>query len=625
MGIVLIPVFFALLWILFFTAQSNDGLRVSFLKTVLTTFSFVAVTTEILSLFHLINANFLILVWLAAVCALVFSVRGKMKNGVREMWNSFCKKIVEVPRFYLVILVGVYSITLMLALFSPPNTSDSMTYHLARVANWIQNGAVEFYPTAIIRQLYQPPLAEYAILHLQLLGGGDYFANLVQWFSLVAGGAAISLIVLKFGEDLKTQSLAVVFCATLPTAIVQASGTQNDLVVTLFVVAFFYFWTRAAESGSWTDSGWTGISLALAILTKGTAYIFCLPVGLFFVLWQFFALKNSARRRFVLQWAFVLLIAFAFNAAQYARNYKLFGSPVSTANEEVRNKNLTPPMLFSNIARNYAIHLGTYSETLRTTLEGAMKTAFGDELKNPDSTWLNNEFGINYSTHEDLTGNFVHILLITVALILFFFVRGTEKTYVYGAALAIFGGFILFSALLKWQIYASRLQMPLFFFGCALTACVIARILPRTANFLVVICLIFALPPLFTAEPRSFFTNEMQFALTAQTREQRYFTNPATREVYTEAADFIKQQNPESVGLMLMTNDLEYALWILLKNDFRAKPLICHVGVPNVSSNLKRNNPPPQFIISMRGETSVEGVEYKEVWKKGNIRILQKQ
>jgi hypothetical protein len=55
-----------------------------------------------------------------------------------------------------------------------------MSYHLARVAHWGQNHTVAFYPTHIVRQLYQPPWAEYAMLHLYILAGGDRLANLVQ-------------------------------------------------------------------------------------------------------------------------------------------------------------------------------------------------------------------------------------------------------------------------------------------------------------------------------------------------------------------------------------------------------------------------------------------------------------
>lgn len=46
------------------------------------------------------------------------------------------------------------------------------TYHMSRVAHWAQNRNVEHYPTPIVRQLFQPPWAEFAILQSYVLTGG---------------------------------------------------------------------------------------------------------------------------------------------------------------------------------------------------------------------------------------------------------------------------------------------------------------------------------------------------------------------------------------------------------------------------------------------------------------------
>jgi 4-amino-4-deoxy-L-arabinose transferase-like glycosyltransferase len=627
MFIVLIPVFYILLWTVFFDRQPNGGLREIFLKTTLLFFGFVAITTEILSLFHLINKISLVTVWAIADAALFIFARQKIKNTVGEMWKDLRGKIVEVPKFYLTLLIFIYSMILLLALVSPPNTYDSMTYHLARIANWIQFSSVEFYPTAIVRQLYQPPLAEYSLLHFQILSGGDYFSNLIQWFSLISCGLVVSLITREFGQNLKTQKLAVFLSATLPAAIVQGSSTQNDLVISLFILAFFYFWIRAVKSNSWTDFCWVGLALALALLTKGTAYIYCFPIGAFFVVVHFLTLEKKMRWRFIKQVAVVLVMAIALNAGQYTRNYNLFGAPVTSGNDEVRNKNLTAKMVFSNLVRNYAINLGTKSAGLKNLLEGVMTATFGDELKNPDSTWLENEFRITYSTHEDSTGNFIHILLITLVLPVILLIRTDEKKYIYGAVFSILSGFILLALLLKWQIYGSRLQMPLFLLGCALAAIVIARLPRRVVVSVVLIAFVFSLSSLFFAQPRAIFSGDLKFVLTQQTRKQKFFANlPDAEILYSEAAQFIKQQPnaPESVGLMLDFNDYEYPFWFLLKNDFSQKPTIHHVGITNISSKLVGTRPLPEFVISIRTENTIEGIEYKEVWKNNVVRVLQK-
>src|SRR5262249_51366488 len=59
-------------------------------------------------------------------------------------------------------LIGV------IALVAPPNNFDAMTYHLSRIMVWQQQAALSPYATHIVRQLYQPPGAEFAIFQLQL-------------------------------------------------------------------------------------------------------------------------------------------------------------------------------------------------------------------------------------------------------------------------------------------------------------------------------------------------------------------------------------------------------------------------------------------------------------------------
>ena len=64
------------------------------------------------------------------------------------------------------LLISIVFIALVIAFTAwsfPPNTWDSMTYHLSRVAHWVQNHSLEHYPTHILRQLSYCPFAEYVI------------------------------------------------------------------------------------------------------------------------------------------------------------------------------------------------------------------------------------------------------------------------------------------------------------------------------------------------------------------------------------------------------------------------------------------------------------------------------
>ena len=112
--------------------------------------------------------------------------------------------------------------TLVIALISPPNNWDSMTYHMSRVEYWIQNKAIFFFKTNNPRQNVLAPFSEFLILHFQILSGSDIFANLVQWISLIIGLATVSLICKEFGLGQRLQIISAVFICSLPIVLLQA-------------------------------------------------------------------------------------------------------------------------------------------------------------------------------------------------------------------------------------------------------------------------------------------------------------------------------------------------------------------------------------------------------------------
>ena len=116
-----------------------------------------------------------------------------------------------------------------------------MTYHMTKVMNWIQNENLNFYPTNDIRELILAPFSEYIILHLYLLLGGDYLANLAQWYSMFVSCLGVSLIAKELNCNTKYQTLSALFCATVPMGIMQSTSTQTDYVTSMWIVLMVYF------------------------------------------------------------------------------------------------------------------------------------------------------------------------------------------------------------------------------------------------------------------------------------------------------------------------------------------------------------------------------------------------
>ena len=197
------------------------------IKTHLIIFIFILVSTESLSIFKAINFQNVFLAWcLFLVSILLMSFRHKCTI------NLDIKKTVKLSFFDFLIVLAITVILLLTfftAIIYPPNTHDSLTYHMSRVVHWISNNNVSFYSTAVTRQNYLAPLAEFAIMHLQVLTGSDRFANIVQWMSFFINICLGVLIAIEIRLNKKQQLLTAFFIATIPMAILQASSTQNDL------------------------------------------------------------------------------------------------------------------------------------------------------------------------------------------------------------------------------------------------------------------------------------------------------------------------------------------------------------------------------------------------------------
>src|SRR3989475_10896034 len=221
-----LPLLFFGLSLLFFGA--TNGLRGSFVKASVVWGLVVVASTEALSPLRALSLPALTAVWtLASIAAgvgvwqrrLVLTERLRPAVAGRQWWMF---ALALGPIAGIVAAVGV------IAWVAPPNTYDSMAYHMARVAHWAADGTVAQYPTNILRQLYEPPWSEFAVLQLLVLSGDDHLANLVQWFSMIGSVVGASLVAQQLGAPQRAQVLAARLVATLPMGILHPASTPTD-------------------------------------------------------------------------------------------------------------------------------------------------------------------------------------------------------------------------------------------------------------------------------------------------------------------------------------------------------------------------------------------------------------
>ena len=371
-------VVFALLFLI--GARRSEGYRVAFLWAALWWGAFVTGITEGLSAFECFTTLAVGLSWtlVGALVAGYLLFYAKGRSPLRPMALSDSWSFLRSADGMLIsALVVIVCVTGLIAVIAPPTNHDSMSYHMARVRHWIQQQSVAHYPTHITMQLFSNPWAEFTIAHLFVLTGTDRLANGVQWFSMVGSLIAVSLIASRLGADKQGEVLAAVTAGTIPMGILQASSTQNDYATAFWLLCFCYVLLRIRDASAIARPPWAwiiclGLSLGLAILTKGTAYMFAFP----FLCWiTWFLLRRRAWRALPIL-AVVTGLMIALKIGHGLRNWTVFHSPAGpeAMSKAFVNESFTNPVLFfSNVARNLSIELSTSSVEVNYYLKAVVR------------------------------------------------------------------------------------------------------------------------------------------------------------------------------------------------------------------------------------------------------------
>jgi hypothetical protein len=559
--------------------------------------------TEILSLLHAVTPQGVFLSWLLASglpAAVLLRQRGPLfpepstapAPGGR-IWPA------------IVLLASILGVTLVIALLSPPNNWDSMTYHMSRVLHWSQNQSLEFYPTQNPRQLWMAPFAEYAILHLRLLLGSDGLANLVQWLASVTAAVGASLIARRFGARCRTQLLAALLCASVPMGILQASTTQSDYVAACWAVCCVHFLLRRADDTipPFLTDVVAGLSLGLAVLTKPSVVLFLLP----FLGWRLVAsLRQHGLPGAALVSLLISAAAVPLWIGHFSRNQALYGNftgPESfldggRRSYSLANATVSLPISLSNVMRNVALEVATPSVTVNAWLDAAVRGLhrwLGLSVEDPRSTWTGVRFAIGtLRPHEDFAANTLHACLfgLSLCVCLAAAVRSRRLTSSLVYMIAVLAGFFLFCVVFRWQPWHSRLHLPIFALAAPFVAVALTSLVERgSGHQLLVLALgLSSFPYLVMNEARPLVGSRN---LLRQTRAETLFNNnPDLRDSYGWVTQFLLRSHCRNVGLNLGGDGWDYPLWTLLEEGSPERLRVRDIGVNNETGKL---SPPVQF------------------------------
>lgn len=504
-------------------------------------------------------------------------------------------------------IASVLGILAFLAVVSPPNSADAMAYHLPRVIYWAQQRSVAFFATPYLNQIMLQPFAEYFMLQLYLLAGGDRLVNLVQWFGCATSVIGVSLIASHFGAGRRGQILTALFCVTLPNGILQASGAKNDYLMAAWLAAAVWFLLEGQTFPGYSAI-LAGLALGLAIGTKATAYLYLPPMiiaVLILTRWSFRSLL------------IVAACALSLNLPQFARNIDLSGSPLGFDSAQGdgkfrwRNETFGWKQAESNLIRNSTEQLGARNERWNQWLYSTavwLHHRMGIDVDDPATTWPGSAYRApRNANHEADAGNRWHLLILAVCFLILPW--RSRRLLLYAASLA--AGFVLFCFYLKWQPFMARMFLPLFVLASPVAGVVGEQI--RPAMLQVALCLFLlnnARPYLFENWVRPL---EGPRSLLDTSRDENYFADMTqwnNRESYFRAAEAIAKLNCPLLGIDINNLQLEYPIQALLRERNPTIQFV-HTGVSGPSAKYSQPDTPCAILCLDCAGDSIRAAQYR--------------
>ena len=616
MGIILFVIAFVLLSFIY--SKFNFESFEVFLFSLLSQLILILFLTESLSAFLLIYNHFIGLSWLL-IDVILFGICIYLYKGFKFKLNY------SLPKFNAIntIVVFVFLLLTIQSLVYPPNNYDAMTYHMARLPNWLANHSLRHYATNIYRQLYQPPLSSIILLHINVLSGSDIFSNLLQVFFLYVLLKTLVQIGAILGVK-QIENISIVLI-TIPAVVLQASSVTNNIIEASFVAIALLYALKLRNEMKVISFLVLGVSAGLSILTKGTAYIFVLPI---FVFCGIDALVN---RQFLKKASLLLLsgiLALGLNVFHYQRNYQLTGSFLGTDPAEKKmysNQDMSISRFCSNGIKNIGNHLGPYPLSIYT--ESAIyKThdLLGIPINGEGINFNNFDYHVTASPNtEDNAPNLIHVVLMLFSIVLVLIEIIRRKRHFKDPLVFTLGiivlQFVFFNIFLKWQPWHSRNHISMFVEFVPILALIVfdGNKLKRYRQILLGIMIFYAVLLIVFNRLRPFISYPPYTSTVSlfSSRDEKYFAD-RTHLI----GDFlnIKKElgdvNYHTIGINIYWNEYEYPYFKDCFSMYALRPYHI-IDKPNPSIKIINGNYIPDYIISDRIYLDVIDFKFMKYYK----------
>jgi hypothetical protein len=259
---------------------SLRGMALNLMAWTLALVLFISLTVLVLGLAGLLNPHII-----TALCAVLGIVNTKhltislveLGSLIQSRLTSIRRQAATSPVYSILMLTGVAVVTLRSLLHSllfPPYVYDTLTYHLPRVAEWIQSGEIQAFETPVVRTAWP------AGFELIQTWCGIFFHHdlIIEWAGapfLLLSMLAVYLVSTALGLSKKLSFAAALLYAMTPAVLMHSVGCKNDLpIAALYLSIVSLFFMLADERIKQSDC-------ALLIAAAGSLAIGIKPTMLF--------------------------------------------------------------------------------------------------------------------------------------------------------------------------------------------------------------------------------------------------------------------------------------------------------------------------------------------------------
>ncbi len=566
---------------------------------------FIFLSSEILSIFNSYAYLGLFIFWVLIDLSLLLVlnknsleiIKTKLINGFSTLFQD---KI-------FIFFIFIYLLVLTQGLLYPPNNWDSLTYHMGRIPHWIENQSIFSYPTHIYRQIYSPPLAELIVSQFCILNKSDLLANSIQFLFLIGCIATVKSICFELNFTKRATIFAVIFLLTTPEILLQSSSTQNDIIVSFYLLTSILFCIKSYKNTKLISIIILAIAVGLSVYTKGTAYIYLFPI---LSIWGIMLLKKVRSMSIFLKFGLIPFMILLINSGFYYRNYILSGDILGKNEDHLFNEEIgIKPFLLTTL-KNVGNHLAVYPlSDISNKIVEKMHLVLGEEINNPKTNFNGISFKLEkWQHHEDTASNVFQICFIFISIILYIKQRKKHSLYLFLLVSIPILEFILFTLVLKWQPWHTRLQTPLFFMSCFFVAYILDYTLKNkkiTSPFILfpftIICFYSLVIVVFNST-RPFVSNRYTNRINLNdTRFKKYCANYTPYEEDYRIARYFLQKYKGEVGVEFGGDMWEYLLYFDIFNSN------LKIGKPIYIDNISKKLLPQKkhvlrYIISYKNE-----------------------